>query len=135
MTKVLTAKALEKAILSATSLEELKMLVSHQDASSVMNSDGTIRGVVFCKPSKTRGSVLQIAIGRGRPEGVKTSLVVDGKDIRAVYREAVGIVAAHYKISENVDLVQRMNASIDAFLAKYKLKLTEVRYETVFRAD
>ncbi len=45
--KALSAQALESAIQSATSLDELKALVAKNSTEKVMNADGTIRGLVF----------------------------------------------------------------------------------------
>jgi hypothetical protein len=135
VSKQLSLKALESAIQTATSLDELKKLVAVASVEKFMNADGTIRGLVFCNPSKTRGAVLQVAIKRGSPDGFMTSMIVDGKDFRAVYREMVKAVAGHFGIAGNSDLIGKMHGSVEAFLAKYGLQLAEVRYEQVTRVN
>lgn len=131
--KALSAQALEAAIQSATSLDELKALVAKNSTEKVMNADGTIRGLVFCNPSTRRGAVLTVAIRRGKPGGLSTSMIVDGKDFRAVYREMVNVIAGHLEIAEGSELRLKMHGSADAFLAKYRLRLVEVRYQQVTR--
>lgn len=128
-TKALSTQSLEAAIQSATSLEELKALVAKNATERVMNADGTIRGLVFCKPSTRRGAVLSVAIQRDKPGGLCTSRIVDGNDFRAVYREMVNVIAGHLKIPEGSELRLKMHASADAFLAKYRLRLVDVRYQ------
>lgn len=131
--KALSAQALEAAIQTATSLDELKALVAKNSTEKVMNADGTIRGLVFCNPSTRRGAVLTAAIRRGKPGGLSTSMIVDGKDFRAVYREMVNVIAGHLEIAEGSELRLKMHGSADAFLAKYRLRLVEVRYQQVTR--
>ena len=127
----LSARALETAIQSATNLEELKALVAKNSTERAMNADGTIRGLVFCNQSTRRGAVLSVAIRRGKPGGLYTSKIVDGKDFRAVYREMVNVIADHLGVAEGSELRLKMHGSADAFLAKYRLRLVEVRYQQV----
>ena len=129
----LSARALETAIQSATNLEELKALVAKNSTERAMNADGTIRGLVFCNQSTRRGAVLSVAIRRGKPGGLYTSKIVDGKDFRAVYREMVNVIADHLGVAEGSELRLKMHGSADAFLAKYRLRLVEVRYQQVTR--
>ena len=126
--KALSAQALESAIKSATSLDELKALVAKASTEKIMNPDGTIRGLVFCKPSAKRGAVLSVAIQRGKPGGLSTSMIVDGKDFQAVYRAMVKVIAGHLGVAEGGELMTTMYGSADAFLTKYRLRLVEVRY-------
>ena len=129
----LSARALETAIQSATNLEELKALVAKNSTERAMNADGTIRGLVFCNQSTRRGAVLSVAIRRGKPGGLYTSKIVDGKDFRAVYREMVNVIADHLGVAEGSELRLKMHGSADAFLAKYRLRLVKVRYQQVTR--
>lgn len=131
--KALSAQALEAAIQSATSLDELKALVAKNSTEKVMNADGTIRGLVFGNPSTRRGAVLSVAIRRGKPGGLYTSMIVDGKDFQAVYREMVNVIAGHLGVEEGSELRLKMHSSADAFLSKYRLRLVEVRYQQVAR--
>jgi len=129
--KALSAHALEAAIQSATSLDDLKALVAKNSTEKVMNADGTIRGLVYCKPSTKRGAVLSAAIRRGQPDGLSTSMIVDGKDFQAVYRAMVNVIAGHLGVIEGSDLLAKMHGSAGAFLTKYGLQLTEVCYQQV----
>ena len=129
----LSARALETAIQSATNLDELKALVAKNSTERAMNADGTIRGLVFSNQSTRRGAVLSVAIRRGKPGGLYTSKIVDGKDFRAVYREMVNVIADHLGVAEGGELRLKMHGSADAFLAKYRLRLVEVRYQQVTR--
>ncbi|CAN7676912.1 hypothetical protein LJR194_005425 [Acidovorax sp. LjRoot194] len=128
-------KALESAIQGATSLQELKKLVADANAKNAMNQDGTIRGLVYCAPSGKRGAVLQVSIRRGTPNGFTTSMIVDGKDFRTVYREIVDAIVHHYDFAEGNELIRKMHESTDIFLKKYGLRLKEVRYEQVTKAE
>lgn len=131
----LSASALKAAILSASSLDDLKSLVDSASVERVMNADGTIRGVHYCAPSGKRGAVLQVAIRRNAPNGFTTSMVVDGKDFRTIYRSIIATVEGHYKIEAGSELSRKMHESVDAFLAKSGLRLIDVRYEQVVREN
>lgn len=123
---------LREAIENASDLEELKKLVANMTLSErVMSDDGTIRGLVYCAPSGKRGAVLQVSVRRGKPEGFSTSMIVDGRDFRSVYREIVTTIIGFYGFEQNSELAQRMLQSADAFLKRYGLQLTEIRYEQV----
>ena len=58
-------------------------------------------------------------------------MIVDGRDFRSVYREMVTTIIGFYGFDQNSELAQRMLQSADAFLKRYGLKLTEIRYEQV----
>lgn len=135
MSKSLTVRSLEAAIQNASSLDDLKRLVEDASAMKLMHEDGTVRGLHYCAASRTRGAVLQVAIRRGTPNGFTTSLTVDGKDFRTVYREAVNTIVDHHGIGERSELVKKMHDSVDAFLAKNGLQLTEIRYEQVAKVS
>lgn len=122
---------LREEIEKATDLAQLKKLVAMLDVREVMNEDGSIRGITYCAPSGKRGAVLQVALRRGKPGGLSTSMMVDGRDFRTVYQEVVTMIIGFYGFDGQSEIAQKMQGSADAFLKRYGLQLTEIRYEQV----
>lgn len=127
----LSAKALKSAIHNASSLEDLKSLVAQANVDRILNEDGTICGLYYCAASGKRGAVLQVSIKRETPNGFTTSMIVDGKDFRTVYREIVNAIATHYGLLQGNEMIVKMHDSTEAFLIKNGLQLKQVTYEQV----
>ena len=95
----------------------------------IFNEDGTIKGIIFGKPSTTRGVVLVVAIRKGQPDGIHTSFAA-GQHFREAYKKAVNaVVQAHHIVDKK--LIKLMHASIDAFLIKHNMKLVLVQQEVL----
>lgn len=101
------------------------------DRSLIFKPDGTLRGLSYGKPSTRRGAVLNVTIDRKKPKKLVTALIVDGKDFGEVYRQIVGLIADHYEITQDHELVQAMVDSQKVFLLANSLVVRPVCYMQV----
>ncbi len=72
---------------------------------------------------------------KSEPGRVSTSLIVTGADFRKVYAQVVDIVTKARQLPTEGPIRNAMVASQAAFMEKYRLKLTEVRFETAVEVD
>ena len=102
---------------------------------TLIQPDGTLSFVCYCRAKGTRCAVLQIScVAQGLPR-IRTALSVDGKDFRSVYARAVQLLAEAFGVTDDADLIKDMIATCDVFLASKSLRLVPIKYEQVLPID
>lgn len=108
------------------------------DTSIIFKPDGTLRYVGYGNASSTRAAVLQITKKSRRlakEDRLATSFIVDAQDFDAVYLRVVNLLANHYGVADDAELVKEMLATKDLFLKMNGLVVRPVCYMQVSRAE
>lgn len=116
--------------------DQARQVAFHSEMDNIFAADGTLKGVCYCKASTRRGAVVSLrALKKSEPGHVSTSLIVTGADFSKVYAQVVDIITKAHQLPTEGPIRNAMVASRAAFMEKYRLKLTEVRFETAVEID
>jgi hypothetical protein len=102
----------------------------------VFDETGALRGVYLSNPSGKKPLSLQVRAAR--PDwafALNTTISVDGSDFFVAWAVAVERLANYWSVRGGTPLFQEMVGSWPAFLKKNGLRLTEVTYHQVERAE
>ncbi|MFN9470943.1 hypothetical protein [Acidovorax sp.] len=116
--------------------DQAREVAFHREMDNIFAADGTLRGVCYCRVSTRRGAVVSIRVlKKSEPGHVSTSLIVTGADFHKVYAQVIDIVATARQLPTEGPIRKAMEASKAAFMERYRLKLTEVRFETAVEIE
>ncbi len=116
--------------------DQAREVALQREMDNIFAADGTLRGVCYCRVSTRRGAVVSIRVlKKSEPGHVSTSLIVTGADFHKVYAQVVEIITKARQLPTEGPIRNAMVASRAAFMEKYRLKLTEVRFETAVEVD